>query len=170
MASSRLKYKIFNNKKGFIDEFIPAVVFIIVAALAIFLLRISEHVKSDSLIKDIQVQKDIIYGHNLLIEYLLQIDEQDNSKADTISKAVIENNNDIIKQELAAYFGKKLAGVNWYIDVKDSENNLIFPTLSNAQYSPQEQYSSTQEAYQVDMTLVPISGTDYIYIELFFVR
>ena len=166
-----MKYKIYDNKKGIgIDDAVPLIIFIFVAAIGIFLFRVNENIKSNKLIEDIQTQKDIIEGHEVLISYLRKIDEQGNSKADSISKLVIEKNYEILKKDLTDYFGKRLEYLNWYIEVKESSGKLLFPALANAQYSPQEQYSSTQVAHLVASVLVSISNKDHILIELFFAR
>lgn len=166
-----MKYKICANKKALVDEAIPVIIFIFVAAIVIVAFRINENVKSESVVEDIQLQKDIVDGHVILMGYLNKIDEQGSNKAGFISKLIREKNYEPLKQDITEYFNKRL-DLRWYIDVKDSFGNFIFPTLSNAQFSPQEQYASTKTANKVASALLPINSPDisYISIELYFLR
>ena len=159
----------FINKKGIgIDDTIAFIIFLFIAAIGLFFFRFNENLKSAELVDDIKLQKDIQSGHEVLMEYLSKIDENGNSKADFISKSIIEKNNEILKKDLMDYFGKRLENLNWYIEVKDSSGNLIFPALTNAHYSPQEQYSSTKVANSVSSMIIPIKNQNYISLELFF--
>ena len=166
-----MKHKIFADKKGIgIDDAVPIIISIFVAALVIVVFTINEKVKSNKLIDDIQRQKDILEGQSILMSYIRSVENDENSKADFISKSIIEKNYDVLKQEITEYFNKKIGNINWYVDVKDSSNYLVLPSITNAKYSPQEQYSSTQIAYPVASVYLPISGsgTKPIFIELFF--
>ena len=166
-----MRYKIIANKRGIgIDDAVPIIIFIFVAAFVLVFFKINEKVKSDKIIDDAQRQKDIIEGHEALIGYVTSIDNQGNSKADFISKSIAGKNYDSLKQDISEYFNKKIGNINWYVDVKDSSKNLVMPSITNAQYSLQEQYLSTQVAYQVASVYLPISGsgTKPISIELFF--
>lgn len=166
-----MKCRIPFNKKGLsIDEAIPFVIFILIAVFGVFLYNINENVKGKQLTTDIQMQKDILNGHGILMDYLKQSDEQGNNKADFIAKHIIEKDYDNIKKDLTEYFSKNIGNINWYIEVKDSSNNLIFPQLTNSQYSSHEQYSSTQITYSVAFASIPVYGQEssYISIELFF--
>ena len=167
-----MKYKICANKKGIrIDDAVPIVIFIFVAAFIIVFFRINEKIKGDKIITDIQHQKDILVGHGVLMSYISITDDKGSNKADFISRSIVEKNYDGLKQDITEYFRKKIGNVNWYIDVKDSSKNLIL-SLTNAQYSPQEQYSSTQVSYPVASVFIPTNRLEskYISIELFFSR
>lgn len=171
MAISRFKFRMYANKKGVgIDDTIAFIIFIFVAAIGIFFFRFNEDVKSAALADDIVFQKDILKGHEALMEYMSKADKQ-NNKADLVSKYAAEKNYDALKRDINDYFSKKLVDLNWYIEVKDSSGNLLFPALTNAQYtSAQEQYASTKVARSVALVIVPISNQDYNMIELTFAR
>ena len=116
----------------------------------------------------IQREKDIVDGHEALMEYLTKVHENGN-KADFISKLVIEKKYDVVKQDITDHFNQKLDNMNWHIDVKDSQGKLILPSITNTQYSPQEQYTSTQSTYRVASAFIPLDDqANYILIELFF--
>jgi len=168
-----LSFKIINNKKGIgIDDAVPIIIFIFVAALVIVFIRINEKVKHDKIIEDIQRQKDALEGNSILMSYIKTVDEHGNNKADFISKSITGKNYDALTQDIKEYFTKKGIDKNWYVDVKDASNNLIFPSISDTKYSPQEQYSSTQTAYPVASVVIPINGFEpgYVHIELYFSR
>jgi len=166
-----LKSKIYNNKKGIgIDDALPIIIFIFIAALVIGFLKINDKVKSDRTIENIQRQKDILEGHQTLMEYLNKLDEQDSNKEDFISKSIMAKDYDAIKQDVTQYFNGKLGNLGWYLEIRDSTENLVMPVITNAQFSQQEQYSSTQSAFSVSSVLIPINEQvpTYITIELFF--
>lgn len=171
MVISQLKRKIFADKKGIgIDDAMPIIIFIFVAAFILVFFKINEKVKSGKSIDDIQRQKDILEGQSILMSYIKAVDNDGKNKADFISKSIVEKNYDGLKQDITEYFSKKIGNQNWYVDVKYSSNNLILPSITNAKYSPQEQYSSMQTAYPVASVYLPISGSNSkpIFIELFF--
>lgn len=162
-----MKYKTFNNKKGIgIDDAIPIIIFIFVAALVIFVLRINDIGKSSKIKDDIQHQKDILDGHQALMEYLARIDEQGN-KADFISKSINKKDYESIKKDMEKFFGEKLSYLpEWDIDVVDTSQKNILSVKSTNYYSGYELH----QVSQVASVAIPINGQQYITIKLFFGR
>ena len=165
-----MRLKILYSKKGIsTDEAVPFVIFIIVAVFGIFLFNINERVKGNQLVNDIQIQKDISGGHNLLINYLKQTDDQGN-KQDFIAKSVINKNYVSLKTDLDSYFSKNLINPNWYLEIKDSSKKIVFK-LDKIAFSADDP-SLGHKTYSVGFVVVPINNQDqdYISIELFFAR
>ncbi|MBS3096597.1 hypothetical protein J4480_04110 [Candidatus Woesearchaeota archaeon] len=163
-----MKHKIFDNKKGIGEEAFHIIIVLVIGALTIGFFKISDKIKSDKAMEAIQREKDIVDGHEALMEYLTKVHENGN-KADFISKLVIEKKYDVVKQDITDHFNQKLDNMNWHIDVKDSQGKLILPSITNTQYSPQEQYTSTQSTYRVASAFIPLDDqANYILIELFF--
>ena len=158
----------YDNRKGIgIDDAVPMIIFIFIAAFGIFLFNINEKIKSENLVEDIQLQKDILEGHEILMEYLRNVDEQGNNKADFISKSYIEKYYENLKKDLKEHFDKRLNYLPlWYIDIIDSSGNNIFSIQSTNYYSGYEQSKVTE----VGFVLVPVNGLEskYIKIKLFF--
>lgn len=158
----------YDNRKGIgIDDAVPLIIFIFIAAFGIFLFNINEKIKSENLVEDIQLQKDILEGYEILMGYLRNVDEQGNNKADLISKSYIEKDYENLKKDLKEYFDKKLAYLPlWYIDIIDSSGNNIFSIQSTNYYSGYEQ----SKVAEVGFVLIPVNGLEsqYIKIKLFF--
>ena len=106
------------------------------------------------------------------LKYLAKIDGNGNNKADFISKSITQKDYDAVKQDITQYFNSKFGNFNWYVDIKDSSKKLVMPTITNVQFSPQEQYSSTQSAFLVSSVSIPVNGQEptYVTIELFFLK
>ncbi len=160
----------FVNKKGIgIDDTIAFIIFIFIAAIGIFFFRFNENVKSAGIVEDIKLQKDTLYVHQVLIEYLSKIDEQGNNKADFISKSVIEKDYEKLKKDMKEYFDIKLAPYSiWYIDLIDSSHKSLFSLQNDAYSSASEQYKDTQFV----SVFIPVYNTapGYIQIQLFYGR
>ncbi len=163
-----MKYKIYDNRKGIgIDDAVPLIIFIFIAVFGIFIFNISEKVKSENLVEDIQIQKDILEGHEILMVYLTTSDVQMNNKADLISQSYTEKNYENLKKDLKEHFDKKLAYLPlWYIDIIDQSGNNIFSIQSTNYYSGYEQ----SKVAEVGFVLIPVYGLEsqYIRIKLFF--
>lgn len=164
-----MKSKIYNNKKGIGEEVFHIIIFIFIAALVIGFFKVNDKIKSSKVMDAIQRQKDMLDGQAALIGYLTKLDENGN-KADLISKSIIDKKYDVVKQDITQHFTQKLENMNWYVDIKDSSGNIILPSITNAQYSPQEQYASTGSTFMVASALLPINNFNYVLIELFFSR
>ncbi|MEK6984466.1 MAG: hypothetical protein AABX33_07875 [Nanoarchaeota archaeon] len=165
-----MKYKIFDSKRGIAeDETIPFIIFVFIAAFGIFLFSINERIKSNELIGDIQLQKYALNGHEVLIEYVSQIDEKGERKIDSISKYYIEKNYDSLKKDIQDFFDIKLAHLpEWYVDAIDSFGEKIFTAQGSYYLSETQNYAQ----YQVGSIIIPANGDDsrYIQLKLFYGR
>lgn len=165
----KLKSRISNNKKGIaIDDAIAMIIFMFVVVMGVFAFNINEKIKGKILTTDIQFQKDVLAGQEALADYILE-SSGDDTKADFIGKSSISKDYEAIRKDMAQHFSKKLSGVKWFIDFKDSSQNIIFQ-LQSTSFSPVGEYQSTEAPYLVAALTIPITGIDYTSIELFFVR
>ena len=102
-----MKCKIFANKKGIgIDDAVPLIIFIFVAALVVVVFRINEQIKSDKLVASEERQKQIVEGHEILMAYLMQIDDQGNNKADFLSNSYLKGNYNDLKKDFNVVYDK----------------------------------------------------------------
>jgi len=153
-----LKSRICANKKGIaIEDTVPIIIFILAAAIAIFLFNFIQNTKITKSADNIQIQKDRIDGNEALLEYLKKVDENGNSKADFISKNYNEKNYDAIRRDLEAYFRLKFSNVQmWRIELYDSYgNNILRPPLriSDRSFADTELHIS-----QVASMTIPINS------------
>ena len=158
-----MKYKILDNKKGIgIDDAVPLVIFFFIAAFGVFLFNVNEKVKGQRLISDIQFQKDILNGHEILIEYITKIDEQGN-RAEFIAKSYLEKDYDKIKKDMKEYFDIKLANFPaWYIDLVDSSQQEIFSIQSDNYHSAHDQLNFVQ----ITSIHVPVNSQQSMYLQI----
>lgn len=163
---SQLKCKISKNKKGIgIDDALPLIVFILVAAFVIFVFQINYNVKLDKTIKSIQQPKDEMYGHETLLNYLSQIDSNGNSKAKIISELYLDEKYDQIKLDLQTYFKPRLEPIpRWDIDIITEYNELIIFTRGG--------YSANSDKRLIDSIKIPVNSHEptYLTIQLFMSR
>lgn len=165
-----MRSKILNNKKGIgIGDMVAIIIFFSVVILVVYFFNINENVKGKILSTDIQSQKDIVSGHEALVDYLREMDGS-STKADIIAKSILEKNYELAKKDMTQYFSKKLSGVEWYIDVKDSSQKLLFQIQSSSLVLGGDYTASGGVPYFITSIIVPIIGANYISIELFFVR
>lgn len=150
------------------DDAVPFIIFLFIAAFSLFFFSINEEVKSKNLVENAQYQKNILFGHQVLMGYINEVNKQGGTKADFILKYISEKDYNIIKKDLVGHFSEILGNIDWHIGVKDSSGNMIFPYITPVQYSPE--YSSGQASYLAASVIIPISGAkpNYISIELFF--
>ena len=158
-----MKCKIFANKKGIgIDDAVPLIIFIFVAALVVVVFRINEQIKSDKLVASEERQKQIVEGHEILMAYLMQIDDQGNNKADFLSNSYLKGNYNDLKKDLNEYFRIKLAHIPiWYIEIIDPSKKKIIVQGEASDYF--------MEKYRVASGSIPVNGlSDNIKIEMYF--
>ena len=162
-----MRFRILNSKKGIaIGDAVAMIIFLLVAAFGVFFFHINEDVKGKALVTDIQLQKDKLSGHEVLVGYM-----EDSDKSDLLAQAVIGKNYDALKNDMGQYFSGKLAGIQWHIDVKDSSNNLLFQIKSIVSNPVDFEVIQVEGApYFIDSIVIPVSGADYISIDLKFIR
>jgi len=152
----------YNNKKGIgVDDAVPLIIFIFVAAFGIFFFKLYEEAKSDKAIEDIQKQKNILEGHEVLIGYLKIFDEKGIDKAELITKSYIENDYKNLKEDMEKYFSARLGRLPaWHI-------NVNYPNKNNIFYLQGGNYHSLQyNLVQADSIFIPIHGSKPEYITL----
>ncbi len=158
-----MKYKIFNSKKAIgIDDAVPLIIFLFIAAFVIVLFRINEKITEDRIANDIETQKEILDGNNALIDYLRETDSRGNTNADSIAKSHASSNYDNVKKDMQAYFEKKLSHVPaWRIEVVAPSGNF-FVESSNYQFMQQKD--------EVAAAAIPVIGkeTGTIQLALYF--
>jgi len=158
-----LKCKIFANKKGIgIDDAVPLIIFIFVAALVVVVFRINEQIKSDRLVTSVEQQKQIVEGHEILLAYLMQVDDNGGNKADFISNSYLKGNYDELKKDMNEYFRVKLAHVPiWQLEIIDPSKKKMTLQGDASDYF--------LKRYRVTSVSIPVQGLpDYIKIDMFF--
>lgn len=164
--SSKLKYKL-NNKKAFIDEAVPFIIFIFVFAIVIFFFQIIKNDKTSALLEEIQKQKAVSAGHDALMGYLMMLDSQGSRKIDFVAKSINEKRYDDLKQDISTYLNKRIGHLYWYLDSKWMSGKQIFTPVTNiGQSVPEAQYIT--QFWKSSFIVIPINGAqpDYAYIEL----
>ncbi|HLC60958.1 MAG TPA: hypothetical protein VJJ52_06030 [Candidatus Nanoarchaeia archaeon] len=161
-----MRYKISKNKKGIgIDDALPLIVFILIAAFVIFVFRIYDSTKLDKTIKSIQQPKDEMYGHEILINYLSQTDSKGNSKAKIISELYVGGEYDQISIDLQAYFKSKLEPIaRWDIDIVTVYNENVLSVKGG--------FSPNADKRFINSIKIPINSQkpNYLSIRLFMSR
>ena len=122
-----MKYKIFRNKRAIgIDDAIPVIVIIFVVAIMFMLFKFNEHSKEKDIANNIQNQKDIIDGHEVLVGYLTKTDSSGKNNADLLMEAYL-NKDDSVKSKVKDYFSAKLLHLTgWEVQISDSQNKVFF--------------------------------------------
>ena len=147
-----------------IDDAIPLIIFIFVAAFGIIFLKISEKSRAERSMDDIQLQKDMLQGQEVLMGYLRKSDA-DGNKADVIARAYLENNYGELMQDMRQYFDGKFSNIAWEIQAETSPRNSLFSLQSSGYYL-------MEGPFEVGRAIVPINSghSDYITIKLIFRR
>ena len=152
----------FNSKKGIgIDDAVPMIIFILVAVFAIFLFRINEEIKNQDKIDEIKYQGKILDGHEVLINYLIQVDDNDNTRSYFLSTSYTEGNYDILKEDMREYFESKLSPytLKWRLELVDPSGKEIFSMekLGTGVVFRMDQVASVS---------IPIDDDEYSYVTL----
>ncbi|MEK6892283.1 MAG: hypothetical protein AABX25_03800 [Nanoarchaeota archaeon] len=166
MVSLQLRCKISRNKKGIgIDDALPLIVFILIAAFVIFVFRIYDNTKLDKTIKSIQQPKDEMYGHEILLNYLSQTDSNGNNKAEIISELYLGGKYDQINLDLQSYFKSKLEPIaRWDIDIVTEYNEDVLSVKGG--------FSPNADKRLINSIKIPINSQKltYVTIRLFMSR
>ena len=161
-----MKCRICSNKKGIAWDYAPPIIILlIVGALFIVLFNFNLQSKSGKIENDVQQQKDIVAGHDTLLGYLMETDEQGDNKADLILKSYYEKNYDSVKKDMEKYFKAKLSSIGtWRIEVSGSTRENLFSVQSSNNLP-------LQYAVQTAEIPLPLSyGQQYIRIKLFYIK
>lgn len=154
-----MKYKIYSNKKAIgIDDAVPLIIFLVIAAFVIVFFRINEKITSNRIANDIEAQKEILDGDNVLVNYLRGFDDKGNTNADLLSKSFMKNYYDDVKKSMQAYFDKELSNIQaWHIDVTTKSNEFFVESTD---------YQLTQPKDEIAIAIIPAIGKESQYIQL----
>lgn len=167
-----MKSRICASKKGIgIDDAVPIIIFILVAALIIFLFNTTQNTKSAKAVDNTQIQKNRFDGNAALLEYLQKLDDNGNNKIDFLSKNYNEGNYNIIRSDLEAYFRLKFSNAQmWRIELYDpSGNDILKPPL---RISDRNFFDTQLQITQVTSMEVPIhySQSGFLVFKIYFGR
>lgn len=158
-------FRFYSNKKGFIDEAIAIIVFIFLVAGILLFFRFSENSKSNKTFNDIQLQKDILEGNQILTNYLTKSDEDGKNKADILADSYTKRDYEGVKKDIESYFKEKISKPGWQIQVRDQSREILLVSGEGSIHSI--------HFYQVASILIPVKSSlllapQYLLITLSF--
>lgn len=153
------------DKRGIgLDDALPLIIFIFIAASAIAVFKIYEKANTSKLISDIQQQKDTLEGHEALMGYLTKLDVLGITNADYMSKSYIENNYENLEQDLKEHLNSRLSVHWWRIELADKYGGNLM-SIQNRDYNNADYY----KIIEASAIHIPIYGehSQYLSIRLF---
>ncbi len=151
-----MKYKTCNRKKGLIDDVVPFIILLFVAAVAIVFLKSTSEAKDSQSIDKIKLKKNLLEAHDVMLNYLEKIGENGNNRADLISQSYNREDYAELKKDMGAYFNSKLKLdylPEWRIEAVGQNQKELF-SLQSKWYSPK-----MDAIYQADSFFIPVKGT-----------
>ncbi len=154
------------NKKGIgIDDAVPMIMFIIVAALAILFFSFYFNGQSNQINTKIQWEKDQIGGNQLMLAYLRIIDDKGVSKSEFISRKIAERDYDSIKVDLTKNFQDKFSSyLLWRINIVDDSGRDVISPVEVNNYGIGD---SSPNVLQVSSIKVPVGNKKYVTMLLY---
>lgn len=155
----------YNNKRGIgIDDAVPLIIFIFVAAFGISFFKIYDNSKIDKNTYNLQIQKNVLNVHEILIQYLKEFDKNGNNNADFLSKSYIEKDYEKLKKIMEKDFSARLADFPaWHINLDGPNQKTLF-YLERDGYDPKN-----NQIIESDPIFIPVIGqkSQYLTLRLF---
>ena len=157
MVKCQLSCKISSKKSGIgIDEFVALLVAVLVFAIAIIFVRISDNVSDRELKSEILKEKMFSDASFNLMSFLRQQNEQ-GTVSDLILSYYYLNDLDKIAPLIREFFDAKYSS-EWFLIVEDHNDNLIFSIDSDEFY--------LDRIVATDTTVRTISEAAHAYLPL----
>jgi len=167
-----LRYRILNNKKSGapVDEFAAFIIFVIIAVLIIFWIRINDSSKENAIKDEIFHQKIVLDAHSNLLSFLKQ-----QNKNEIITNIFLDSyyskDFNATTRFTQKFFNDKYSN-DWILVLEDSSNNLIFSIDSDKIYPSSMAPTDTAvksviEAAFVYLPLNPPMSSKHLKLSLF---
>lgn len=151
------------HKKGIVEDTIAIVAFLILSALVLFAVPLSNNIQKNSKLDKINLQKDFSAGDDALENYIHSADTNGNSRMDFISQAYSSGNYESIRNDMKLYFDLKLGNrQNWRTELSDSSGNFVIGAHGGV-------LGNAANNYETSHSIIPLhkDKPEYLVLRLF---